>query len=130
MRSAIGLVVFFWASMGTFAADVHSYARPDHVRVRHVDLDLDVEFDHQKLRGRATLTVERTSKDPKQPLILDSRRLAIEKVETSSDGKAFQAARFEVGKEDEILGSPVTVTLPAKVHSVRVHYVTSPQATG
>src|SRR5262249_49282277 len=105
-------------------ADVHSYANPEHVRVRHVDLDLTVDFERQRLEGTATLAVERTSGDEKQPLVLDSRKLLIEKVEASAAGKTFTPARFEVGKEDAILGAPVTVSLPAGVKAVRVHYAT------
>ena len=72
MRAGIGLALLFWAGagsapQGTRAADPHSYARPEHVRVRHVHLDLEVDFDRQRLRGQATLTVERTSKDDRQP---------------------------------------------------------------
>src|SRR3954465_10273311 len=109
MRSVIGLTLFLCASAAVAQPaapppaaprDVHSYARPEHVRVRHVELNLEVDFTQQKLRGQATLTVERTSKDDKQPLVLDSRKLTIDKVETSSDGKAFEATTFEVGKED------------------------------
>src|SRR5262245_41603991 len=135
MRAAVGLGLFVWAGLGlgrpaARGADVHSYARPEHVRVRHVDLDLEVDFDRQRLRGHATLAVERTSGDRTQPLVLDSRQLRIERVETSADGKDFRAGRFEVGKEDEVLGSPVTVALPAEVKSVRVHYATDPRASG
>jgi leukotriene A-4 hydrolase/aminopeptidase len=110
--------------------DAHSYARPDHVRVRQVDLDLEVDFDRHRLHGRVTLAVERTSNDDKQPLVLDSRKLLIQKVEASADGTNFTAAPFEVGKEDAILGSPITVTLPAKVKTVRLYYATSPGASG
>src|SRR6516162_4650988 len=135
MRSVIRLGLFVWAGvcfggLAAHAADPHSYARPEHVRVRHVDLDLEVNFDAHVLKGRATLTVERTSKDESQPLVLDSRKLKIEKVETSADGKTFEPAHFKVGKEDAILGSPVTVTLPPKVAYVRIHYATDPQASG
>src|SRR5262249_60192097 len=115
MRSVLGLSLVLWA--GTVCADpadVHSYARPEHVRVRHVDLDLQVDFERQRLHGHVTLAVERTSKDEKQPLLLDSRKLAIEKIEVSADGKTFEEARFEVGKEDPILGSSVTGALPTK----------------
>jgi leukotriene A-4 hydrolase/aminopeptidase len=135
MRSIVGLGLFFWASLGSGqaearGADVHSYARPEHVRVRHIDLDLEVDFGRQRLHGHATLAVERTAPDDKQPLLLDSRDLQVEKVETSSDGKVFEPGRFEVGKEDEILGSPVTVPLPARGKYVRVHYATGPRASG
>ncbi len=125
-----GLALLFLLPGGLLAADVHSYARPDHVRVRHVALDLEVDFTHHKLAGQATLTVERTSRDERQPLVLDSRKLQIEKVETSADGKEFRPGRFTTGPEDALLGAPVTIELPAKVRAVRIHYATSPQASG
>jgi aminopeptidase N len=135
MRSAAGWGLFFCAALGpgqpaACPADLHSHARPEHVRVRHVDLDLEVNFDRQKLRGTATLSVERTSNDPKQPLVLDSRKLQIDRVETSVDGKAFAPGRFQVGKEDPILGAAVTVALPAQVKAVRIHYATGRGASG
>src|SRR3954464_15635625 len=135
MQSAIGWGICCWVSLalgpqGSRAADGHSYAHPEHVRVRHVHLDLEVDFDRQRLRGQATLTVERTSPDDTQPLILDSRKLQIDKVETSTEGKAFEATSFKVGREDEILGAAVTVRLPAKAKLIRVTYATGPQASG
>ncbi len=133
MRPAVALSVVSWivaAHHPASAADVHSYSRPDHVRVRHVDLDLTVDFERQRLHGHATLAVERTSKDATQPLVLDSRKLVVERVETSADGKTFEPGRFEVGPEDAILGSPMTVALPAQVAAVRVHYATGPRASG
>lgn len=109
--------------------DVHSFATPQHVRVKHVDLDLNVDFDRQRIEGHATLTIERTSKDTTQPLMLDSRKLHLRKVEASSDGKAFAEAKFEVGKEDAILGSPIAVTLPAEAKFVRIEYATDSRAS-
>src|SRR5689334_22755692 len=108
------------------AADPHSYARPEQVRVGHVDLDLSVDFDAKRLHGHATLTLERS--DPSQPLVLDSRQLRIDRVETSADGTTFQPGRFEVGKEDDILGAPITVPLPPSAAFVRIHYATGPTA--
>jgi aminopeptidase N len=112
------------------ATDVHSYANPEQVRVRHVHLDLEVDFDRKRLSGTTTLTVERTSTDLTQPIVLDSRSLAIDKVETSVDGKSFTGTRFHFGKEDDILGTPVTVELPAAAKFVRVHYTTGEHASG
>src|SRR5687768_12913695 len=68
-------------AMNLAAQDVHSYANPSAVRVRHVDLDWDVLFDQKILKGTATLTIERSSQT--EPLILDSRDLKIDRVETS-----------------------------------------------
>ncbi len=100
MRYTFGSTMFFCVSLciglpgAAGQVDVHSHGRPDQVRVRHVDLDLEVDFDRQRIHGHATLTVERMSKDDKQPLVLDSRKLKIEKVETSADGMDFEPGRF------------------------------------
>ena len=39
-------------------SDVHSFSRPDEARVKHLVLDLDVDFDKQRLTGSATLQIE------------------------------------------------------------------------
>jgi leukotriene A-4 hydrolase/aminopeptidase len=110
------------------AQDYHSYANPSAVRVRHVDLDWDVLFDQKILKGSATLTVERISQT--EPLILDTRDLKIDKVETSADGTRYEAGTFKLGDNDKILGAPLTIPLPAKATRVRIHYSTSPGASG
>ncbi len=129
MRSAIGVCVLLVFVSASPAADGHSRGNPELVRVRHVDLDLTVDFEQEKLHGHATLGLERISKDATQPLVLDSRKLKIEKVETSADGKTFEVGRFAMGPEDEILGSAITITLPKTVKEVRVHYATAPRAS-
>jgi leukotriene A-4 hydrolase/aminopeptidase len=120
----------FTNSMASVQAvqDFHSYANPSAVRVRHLDLDWDVLFDQKILKGTAVLTVERVS--PTEPLILDTRDLKIEKVETSVDGVAYSAGSFTIGASDKILGAPLTIPLPAKANRVRIHYSTSPGASG
>jgi leukotriene A-4 hydrolase/aminopeptidase len=110
------------------AQDYHSYAKPAAVRVRHVDLDWDVLFDQKILKGSATLTVERISQT--EPLILDTRDLKIDKVETSADGARFEAGTFKLGDNDKILGAALTIALPAKATRVRIYYSTSPGASG
>jgi leukotriene-A4 hydrolase len=108
--------------------DVHSYANPEHVRVRHLELNLDVLFDKQVLQGEAILTVERVSADAKQPLVLDTRGLQVESVEVSADGKAFVTAPFDLGKDDPILGRALTIRLPEMAKLVRIKYKTGPKA--
>src|SRR5215472_6266168 len=99
--------------------DVHSWSRPDLVRVRHIELDLDVRFERKVLEGSATLHFGPTD----QPdLILDTRDLGIHSVEN--------AAGFELGRRDRILGSPLHIQLTPGTSWVRVHYSTSPQASG
>jgi leukotriene-A4 hydrolase len=116
----------------TFAEDVHSYSNPQQVRVRHVDLDWNVLFDQKILRGTATLTVERIPPITTRlgTLILDTRDLKIEKVETSTSGANYRETQFKLGAADKILGAPLEITLPSGTGFVRVHYSTSPNASG
>jgi leukotriene-A4 hydrolase len=121
------------AAVPTAAApveDVHSYSNPHQVRVRHVALDLTVDFNRKVLAGTATLDVERVSADASAPLVLDTRALNVSRVEASADGARFAPAEFAVGKSDAILGAPLTVRLPPGARRVRVHYETSPDASG
>ncbi|MDQ3801663.1 MAG: M1 family metallopeptidase [Acidobacteriota bacterium] len=118
-------------SRQVLAEDAHSYSNPQQVKVRHVDLDWNVLFDKKILQGTATLTIDRAANAKNAPLVLDTRDLAIEKVETSGAGGArYTAAKFTLGAADKILGAPLTIQLPADATRVRVHYSTSPQASG
>jgi leukotriene-A4 hydrolase len=108
--------------------DHHSFANPEHVRVNHVDLNIETDFDAKVIRGTATLRVERTSKDGKQPLILDTRGLTIAGVAASEDGRSFKDVAFKLGKVDPILGQALTIQVPEFVAAVRVQYATGPNA--
>jgi len=99
--------------------DIHSYARPDRVRVRHLELSLDVRFDRRILEGTAAVHVERLDGNE---LILDTRDLAIHSVDN--------AASFELGTADSILGAPLRIQLVPGADWVRIHYSTSPRASG
>jgi leukotriene A-4 hydrolase/aminopeptidase len=113
------------------AEDVHSYANTREIRVRHLDLDLDVDFVAKTLRGRATLTFDRVSKSRVDQLTLDTRDLSVSKVEASTDGKKFTEAEFTLGQSDPILGAPLVIRLSdATTRVARVHYATSPKASG
>ena len=63
-------------------------------------------------------------------MILDTRDLNIEKVETSTSGINYDQTQFKLGEADKILGAPLTVTMPSGTKFVRVHYSTSPTASG
>lgn len=114
----------------SYADDIHSYANPQLVRVKNVDLDWTVSFEKKTLEGTATLTVERGANAGNAPLMLDTRDLKIQKAETSADGKKFKATTFNLGAADKILGAPLTVQLPADAKFVRIAYATSPDASG
>lgn len=110
--------------------DLHSYANALEVRVKHVDLDWQVLFAEKVLKGTAVLTVERVSQNKQAPLILDTKNLNIEKVETSTNGKTYRAGTFTLAAEEKILGSALTIPLPPNATRVRISYATRPAASG
>ena len=99
--------------------DVHSWSRPEEARVRHIDLDLQVDFDRKILAGSATLHFDPAASSQ---FTLDTRDLLIHSVEN--------AEGFTVGPSDSVLGAPLAIHLSPGVSWVRVHYSTSPSASG
>src|SRR4051794_38478784 len=61
--------------------DKHSFGNPDVAVVRHIDLDLTVDFATKTLSGQALLTISRKGEGP---LVLDTRDLTINKVEAGA----------------------------------------------
>ena len=117
--------------MQTTAKDFHSYSNPGEIKLTNVDLDWVINFDKKMLEGTATLDFVRVSKAKVVNLILDTRDLNVQKVETSGDnGKTFAVAKYRVGENDKILGAPLVIGLPAKANKVRVTYSTNPNASG
>jgi leukotriene-A4 hydrolase len=109
--------------------DSHSYSNPEQIRVRHVNLNLDVLFDRKVLKGSSTLTIERAQAGA-DTLKLDTQDLKIIKAEASTDGTSFTPAQFTLGAADKILGAPLTIQLPPQATEVRIEYETSPNASG
>lgn len=109
--------------------DRHSYANPEQVRTRHIDLDLEVSFEKKTLRGTVILTVERSSPgNASAPLVLDTHDLTITQVEAADPAPAFQPVKFILGQKDKILGAPLTIELPPAARQVRISYSSSPTA--
>jgi leukotriene-A4 hydrolase len=107
--------------------DRYSHSEPDQIRVKHLDLDLDVLFDERILRGTALLTLDRRFSGD---LVLDTRNLVIHSAEYSADGRDFREARFELKHYNPILGAALTIHLPQESVAVRIRYSTVPDASG
>ena len=102
--------------------DEHSWAEPNKARVTHVKLALTLDFDEHIARGSAQLQLERPS--PNAPLILDARGLEI----TGISGPDGKGRSFQLGKEVDQLGAPLTITLEPGDKHVQIEYRTSPRA--
>lgn len=104
------------------AADAHSHARPHEVRVRHVALDLALDFDGRRVRGAATLDLERAA--PGAPLVLDSHGLRVLRV-VGADG---EPRAHEIGAETPRLGAPLRIALGPDDRQVRIEYESGEEA--
>jgi len=102
--------------------DIHSFARPDEAVVRHLALDLDVDFDRKRLTGSATLQIE-TSGDARE-LVLDTNGLTIGRV-TLDDGSETTAT---LGEAKPHLGAPLSIVVKPTTKSVRIEYASAPDA--
>ncbi len=105
------------------ARDAHSFARPWEVAVRHLALDLTVDFAARRLSGRASLTLEGPGAADR--LYLDTRDLEIQRV-LADDGET--ELPFALGDEVPYLGRPLAVDLGPDTRVVHVDYATRPAA--
>jgi leukotriene-A4 hydrolase len=115
----IGLVAGCQRIESAARRDPHSHAQPDRVAVRHVALDLAVDFAAQRLSGTAKLML--TRHDRRAPLILDDEGLAIESVRDCT-GAPLPHRFGTVG----IGGRALSIDLVSDC--VEIAYATAPEA--
>ncbi|OGT56148.1 MAG: aminopeptidase [Gammaproteobacteria bacterium RIFCSPHIGHO2_12_FULL_63_22] len=108
--------------------DVNSYAEPEKVVIKHLALDLGVDFDKKVLSGSATLDLDWKDPDARS-VALDTRDLDIAKIE-GFDGSTWQDLKFEVAPKDPIFGSKLSIAVPSQLQQVRITYSSRPEASG
>jgi leukotriene-A4 hydrolase len=104
--------------------DPHSFARPGEVSIRHLALELDVNFTERRLVGSATLDLQNRANAGR--LHLDTDGLEIRSVTDTVSGEALE---FSLGEPVEHLGRELVVQLRPATERVRIEYATSPDAT-
>jgi aminopeptidase N len=105
-----------------FPDDIHSFAEPERVRVTHVELDLELDFEQRIAHGQVELALERP--DAEAPLTLDTKELEIEAVR-GADGSE---RRWTLVATDGKLGSALLVQLEPRDERVRIRYRTTPRS--
>jgi len=106
-----------------YVRDPHSYARPEEARVKHLVLDLTVDFAKKQLSGTATLSIE--AQPNAKELVLDTSELTIRSVKLQPGGAT---AQFTLGNADPILGRKLEIPITADTKSVVIDYNTAPTA--
>ncbi len=108
--------------------DYHSFANTADYRVRHLELDLNVDFTRKVLEGEAILRFDRLN-EANRPLVLDTRDIVVESVRAGT-GEDLQAVTFTLVDSDDFLGEPLTIELPGDATIVAIRYRTIPGASG
>ncbi|MGH8211773.1 MAG: M1 family aminopeptidase/hydrolase, partial [Rhodanobacteraceae bacterium] len=115
--------------LATLAAEPHSYAQPDRVVVKHIDLELAVDFGKKELNGTAAL--ELAWKNPSDTqLVLDTRDLHIARIEAIGASGNATPLKYALAPADKSLGSKLTIEMPGRATRVRIAYSTPPDASG
>jgi leukotriene-A4 hydrolase len=115
------------------ARDYFTFANTEQFVTRHIALDLDVDFEAEVLRGSVTLNMIVLDSSADQ-IVLDTRDIAVDSVVFIQPGGETQIATFKMGDLDEVLGTPLVISVPASIETsdevtLRVDYETSPNAS-
>lgn len=103
--------------------DEHSYSKPELAVVKHLDLDIKVDFDTQTISGKASWQIDNVSKG--NEIIFDENTLNITKVTLGDDEKE---TKFELGKDVEFHGKPLHITIEPTTTKVNIYYSTTKDA--
>ena len=103
--------------------DEHSYSKPELAVVKHLDLDIKVDFDTETISGKASWTIDNISKG--NEIIFDENTLNITKVTLGDDEKE---TKFELGAAVEFHGKPLHVTIEPTTTKVNIYYTTTKDA--
>jgi len=106
-----------------YVKDEHSFANPNQAVVKHLDLDIAVDFTTQTISGKASWQIENTSKG--NEIIFDENTLNITKVTLGNDEKP---TTFRLGTAVAFHGKPLYIKINSTTTKVNIYYNTTKEA--
>ncbi|MNX52987.1 Aminopeptidase N [compost metagenome] len=103
--------------------DEHSFSKPELAVVKHLDLDIKVDFETQTISGKASWKIDNVSKG--NEIIFDENTLNITKVTLGDEEKE---TKFELGTAVEFHGKPLHITIEPNTTKVNIYYSTTKDA--
>jgi len=100
-----------------YVTETHSYAQPNNAVVKHLNLEIDVDFEKEVISGTASYSIENNNASE---IILDSKFLDIQKAE--ADGKE---TKFTLGEFDKNLGQSLKIDITPETKNITVYYKTT-----
>jgi len=103
--------------------DSHSFSKSDEAVVKHLDLDIKVDFDSKTISGKASWQIDNIAKGTE--IIFDENTLNITKVTLGDDEKE---TKFKLGEEIEFHGKPLHITIEPTTTKVNIYYTTTQES--
>lgn len=103
----------------TKVIDEHTLSNYNEVASKHIDLDLEVNFETKSISGIVTHTIE--NKTNANKIIFDSKYLNIEKIILNGS----EIATYNLAPLDELLGSALEVNITEDTKTVAIYYSTT-----
>jgi aminopeptidase N len=127
LRAAACIVLCKWSALA-FALDPLSYARYDLVKTTDLHMDLKADFGTKTLAGYAELSLAWIDKSA-TTLDLDTRELAIAKIQAQGANGTWTPVTYTLDKLDEEKGQALHIDLKGQPAKVRIYYRTAPTAS-
>lgn len=109
--------------------DALTYANYDQVKVNHLYLDLNVDFENKSLTGFAELNLDWLSAKATK-VYLDTRDLEIHRVMAKNTQGQWVKLAYSLAARDDVMGSKLTINTTFKTPTIRIYYNSLPQASG
>ena len=103
--------------------DYHSFAKPAEAVVKHLALDIKVDFAKKQISGKAVWAIDNLAKG--KEIIFDDNGLNIQKITLGTDEKATQ---YTISPAVKYLGTALHVTIAPDTRQVNIYYSTNKDA--
>ena len=104
-------------------SDTHSFSDPQKAIVKHLDLDINVDFKTQIIAGKASWVLDNIAKSDE--IIFDTKQLTIQKITLGDDEKE---TAFSLAENVENLGQALKIKIKPSTSKLTIYYTTSKNA--
>ena len=131
MTVMLGVLLLTLFSKGAAAdtADNYTYANYQQVTIKHLNLDLAIDFQQKTLTGFADLNLNWLD-STETTVLLDTRDLVIKQVYAKAADGSWQPAPSSLAERDPVLGSKLTVNAGFQAKTLRIYYHSTAEASG